>query len=124
MFGKTTNSLVRNVGWARRGVVSMSYAPLDAITVLALGVVALSIIGAIAELVLRFVHPTATPSGLTTLIVIVLFLGGIQLLCLSFLGFYIADMYTEVKRRPSYIVRDITNAPLEYIVQSPGARRD
>ncbi|SDI94195.1 dolichol-phosphate mannosyltransferase [Frankineae bacterium MT45] len=112
MFGTTTNSLLRNVGWARRGLVSMSYAPLDAITVLAMSVVVLSVIGAVAEVVLRIVRPSATPSGLTSLIIIVLFLGGVQLLCLSFIGFYIADIYTEVKRRPGYIVRDIANAPV------------
>lgn len=111
MFGRTTNSLLGNAAWARRGVVSLSYAPLDAITVLALSVVGLSLLGAVGQLVLRLVDPSSTPSGLTTLLVLVLFLGGVQLLCLSFLGFYIADIYAEVKRRPPYIVRDILNAP-------------
>lgn len=111
MFGRTTNSLVRNVGWARRGVVSLSYAPLDLITVLALSVVGFSLLGAVAQLVVRLARPESTPSGVTTLIVIVLFLGGVQLLCLSFIGFYIADMYTEVKRRPAYVVRSILNQP-------------
>ena len=36
MFGTTTNSLRKNLGWARRAIFSFSYAPLDLITVLAL----------------------------------------------------------------------------------------
>jgi dolichol-phosphate mannosyltransferase len=36
MFGRTTNSLLRNLGWARKAVFSFSYMPLDIITALAL----------------------------------------------------------------------------------------
>ncbi len=43
----------------------------------------------------------------TTLIVVVLFLGGIQLLCLSIIGSYLAHVYDEVKRRPAYIVESV-----------------
>ena len=39
MFGRTTNSFRKNLGWARRAIVSFSYAPLDIITGLALTVV-------------------------------------------------------------------------------------
>ena len=46
MFGRTTNSLRKNLGWARRAIVSFSYAPLDLITALALVVVGISSLGA------------------------------------------------------------------------------
>jgi len=49
MFGTTTNSLVRNLGWARRGIISFSYAPLDAIMWFALVIVGVSFIAAIAH---------------------------------------------------------------------------
>lgn len=44
--------------------------------------------------------------GFTTLIVVVLFLGGIQLLCIGILGEYIGRIFNETKRRPSYLVRE------------------
>ena len=47
------------------------------------------------------------------LFVFFLFLGGIQLLCLSIIGSYLAHIYDEVKRRPPYIVESILNPPQE-----------
>ncbi len=41
----------------------------------------------------------------------ILFLGGIQLLCLAIIGSYLAHIYDEVKRRPSYIVESTLNLP-------------
>jgi dolichol-phosphate mannosyltransferase len=106
-FGRSTNSFLRNVGWARRGIISFSYAPLDAITWLALATVTLSFLGAAVQIILRIVDPSAVSRGTTTVIVLILFVGGVQLLCLSILGSYLAHIYDEVKRRPSYIVESI-----------------
>ncbi|MDQ6775774.1 MAG: glycosyltransferase family 2 protein [Actinomycetota bacterium] len=111
MFGKTTNSLRKNVGWARRAIVSFSYVPLDLITLLAATVVAFSALALVIEVVVRIVDPSVAPKGLTTVIVVVLFIGGIQLLCLAIIGAYLAHMYEEVKGRPSFIVESILNRP-------------
>ena len=54
--------------------------------------------------------------GFTTLAVAVLFMGGIQLLCLGIIGEYIARAYRETKQRPIYIV--------ERMEQSPASRTD
>jgi dolichol-phosphate mannosyltransferase len=111
MFGVTTNNFRKNLGWARRAIVSFSYAPLDFITGLSLAVVALSALGLVAEVALKIVSPDAAPQGLTTVITLVLFIGGIQLLCLAIIGSYIAHMYEEVKGRPAYVVDSVLNAP-------------
>jgi glycosyltransferase involved in cell wall biosynthesis len=111
MFGTTTNNFRKNLGWARRAIVSFSYAPLDLITGLALMVVAASFISLVVQVVLHVVDPSAAPKGLTTLIVIVLFLGGIQLLCLAIIGTYLGHMYEEVKGRPAFVVESILNPP-------------
>ncbi len=81
--------------------------------VLALVVVGASFAALVAQVVLKLAVPTAAPKGITTLIVVVLFLGGIQLLCLSIIGSYLAHMYEEVKARPAYIVDEVLNAPQE-----------
>lgn len=111
MFGSTTNSLLRNLGWARKAVFSFSYIPLDFITLLAFVTVVLSLIGIIAQVVVRLFAPEVVPSGFSTLIVLILFIGGIQLLCLSIIGAYLAHIYDEVKRRPPFIVESILNNP-------------
>jgi dolichol-phosphate mannosyltransferase len=111
MFGTTTNSLRKNIGWARRAIVSFSYVPLDLITVLALAVVALSAVALVFEVGARVLDPSVAPKGLTTVIVVVLFIGGIQLLCMAIIGSYLAHMYEEIKGRPPFIVESILNHP-------------
>jgi dolichol-phosphate mannosyltransferase len=111
MFGVTTNSLLKNIGWARRAIISFSFAPLDLMMWLSLITVALSAIGLVAQLITRLVDPSLAPKGYTTLIVVILFVGGMQLLCTSIVASYLAHMYDETKRRPSAIVESILNAP-------------
>jgi dolichol-phosphate mannosyltransferase len=111
MFGVTTNNFRKNLGWARRAVVSFSYAPLDLITGLALFVVGGSMIGLVVQFLLRIIAPSSAPAGVTTLIMLILFLGGIQLLCLSIIGSYLAHVYDEVKKRPPFVVESMINPP-------------
>lgn len=110
-FGRSTNSLRKNLGWARKAIFSFSYIPIDIITVLALVTCAVALLLAVAVVVVRIADPSSVPSGFTTLIVITLFVGGIQLLCLSIIGSYLAHMYDEIKRRPAYIVESVLNPP-------------
>lgn len=119
MFGVTTNNLLKNIGWARKAILSFSYAPLEMITVLAFATVAMSFVAIAVQMGLRFYNPALAPPGFTTLIVLVLFLGGIQMLCLSIIGSYLAHIYYEVKRRPAFIVESILNHP----GRAPGADR-
>jgi polyisoprenyl-phosphate glycosyltransferase len=60
---------------------------------------------------LRLLAPQLVPSGFTTLIILILFIGGIQLMCLSIIGSYLAHIYDEVKRRPPFLVESILNPP-------------
>jgi len=111
MFGHTTNSLLKNLGWARKAVFSFSYVPLDFITWIGALTVVAALIGIVVQVVARFVAPDLAPRGLTTIIVLILFMGGVQLLCLSIIGSYLAHIYDEVKRRPPYVVESILNDP-------------
>jgi polyisoprenyl-phosphate glycosyltransferase len=111
MFGRTTNSLVKNLGWARQAIFSFSYAPLEMITILAIVTVGVSLLGIVFQVGLRLLAPQLVPSGFSTLIILILFIGGIQLMCLSIIGSYLAHIYDEVKRRPSFLVESILNPP-------------
>jgi len=111
MFGRTTNSFLRNIQWARQAILSFSYVPLDLITWLGLLTVAVAFLAIVVQIVVRLVDPRSVPSGFTTLIILILFLGGVQLICLSIIGSYLAHIYDEVKRRPPFIVESILNKP-------------
>jgi glycosyltransferase involved in cell wall biosynthesis len=111
LFGRSSNSFLANIGWARRAIVSFSYAPLDLIGWLALATTATSLVAATIEIMLKLVNPSAAPSGYATLIVVVLFVGGVQMICFSVIGSYLAHMYEEIKARPSYIVDRVLNPP-------------
>ncbi|MBV8084019.1 MAG: glycosyltransferase family 2 protein [Chloroflexi bacterium] len=111
MFGRTTNNWKSNLAWARKAIFSFSYAPLDLVVALAGLVVVASFLAGLSQIVFKLFVPSLTPNGFTTLIVIVLFLGGIQLLCLAIIGSYLEHIYDEVKRRPPFIVRSVLNKP-------------
>jgi len=111
MFGVTTNSVLRNLGWARKGILAFSYAPLDLIVWLALGTVGISFLAIVFQITTRLLYPESAPHGISTIIVLILFLGGIQLLCLAIIGSYLAHIYDEVKRRPPYLVESVVNDP-------------
>lgn len=120
MFGQSTNSLLRNIGWARKAIFSFSYVPLDFINVLAFIIVVVSLLAIVAQVFVRIFAPKLVPMGFTTLIVLMLFLGGIQLLSLSIIGSYLMHIYDEVKRRPPYVVESIWNPPAARTPDSRG----
>jgi glycosyltransferase involved in cell wall biosynthesis len=111
-FGESTNSLIKNLGWARRAILSFSYAPLDLIVWLALITVGGSLVAIIGDIAFRIADPSAAPKGVTTLLLVVTLFGSVQLLCISIVGSYQAHVYEEVKARPAYIVDDILNPPV------------
>jgi len=111
MFGETSNSMLNNFGWARRAIVSFSYVPLDLTFWLAFITTSFALLAGVVEIILALAVPNPSPPGFATLIVVVLFVGGIQLLCLSVFGSYLAHIYEEVKARPAYIVDEVINPP-------------
>jgi len=111
MFGRTTNSLLKNLGWARKAIFSFSYLPLSFINGISFTMVLISFLAAAIQLILRMFFPSLAPRGLATVIILVTLIGGIQLLCLSIIGSYVAHIYDETKRRPPYIVESYFNYP-------------
>jgi len=108
--GRSSNSVIDLFRWASTGLVSYSYAPLELISLLAGLVMALAAVAIVLYTVLYFIKP-GVPQGFQTLLVAVLFLGAVQLLCLSIISEYIAKIFEEVKGRPKYIVGAVTKAP-------------
>jgi dolichol-phosphate mannosyltransferase len=50
---------------------------------------------------------TPFPLGNPTIVILILFMGGVQLISVGVLGEYIARIYDEVKQRPKFIVEDV-----------------
>jgi polyisoprenyl-phosphate glycosyltransferase len=104
--GKPKQTLRRLIHYAMDGMFSFSYKPLRAATYLGFAVS-----GAAFALLLFYVvtfflwHKPIT--GFTTTIGSVLFLGGVQLICMGILGEYIGRVYEEVKQRPLYVVQEL-----------------
>ena len=107
MFGQTTNSLMKNLWWAQKAIFSFSYLPIELVTATAFVVMVLTFGLIVIQILVRIFWPELTPSGLTTLISLVLFLGGMQLFGLGIIGAYIAHIHEESKRRPPFIVERI-----------------
>lgn len=108
MFGKSTNNLVANVRWARKAIFSFSYVPLELISAGALIVSALAVLTMLGQIIDRIMRPQI-PWGISMLVVVILFLGAVQLLSLSFIAEYIGKIFEEVKQRPAYIVAKTIN---------------
>lgn len=103
--GAPKQTLRRLMRYALDGVFSFSYKPLRLMTYSGL---CTSIIGfgiACTFALKRLLGLETAQTGFTTLVTLVLFLGGVQLIAVGLLGEYIGRIYDEVKQRPLYIVR-------------------
>lgn len=103
MFGRTTNSFFKNIWWAKKAIFSFSMKPLHYIQALGLAIFAASMLLSLFYLVVYLVHPPTDARGITTIILLVLGLGGVQLFSLSILGDYLGKVLEESKARPRYI---------------------
>jgi glycosyltransferase involved in cell wall biosynthesis len=65
-----------------------------------------SILYAVVLVVRKFLNDIDVP-GYASIMVAILFLGGVQLISLGVIGEYLARIYIEVKGRPLYLVRDV-----------------
>ncbi|HTL08127.1 MAG TPA: glycosyltransferase family 2 protein, partial [Chitinophagaceae bacterium] len=106
MFGVTTNNWRKNLAWARKAIFSFSYVPLELLTYLGLILTLVSFIAIIVQVVLYF-SGVPVPHGITSIIVLILFFGGLNMLAVSVLGEYQGKILEEVKKRPKFIRRRI-----------------
>lgn len=95
---------------ALEGITSFSSLPLRLWFYVGVIVALISFVYAAFIIVLALVHGIDVP-GYASLLVVVLFLGGLQLLSLGLLGEYIGRIYTETKGRPLYILRSVQRGP-------------
>lgn len=103
--GETKWSFWGLVKYSIEGILSFSTAPLVLSVLLGLTFMFLAL-GGIAVLVARQLIYHNSAYGWTSMVCIILLLSGVQLFCLGIIGQYISKMYTEIKRRPHYIISE------------------
>lgn len=103
MFGVSTNNWTKNIWWAKKAIFSFSFAPLELMSYAGFALTGLSLLGIVWQILAKFIFFPDTPQGLSTIIVLVVFFGGLTILGISFLGEYITKIFEETKKRPKFI---------------------
>lgn len=94
--------LRKMLSFAWKGITSCSTAPLRLAGIMGFACMAIALCACMVALYKYAVGDTIP--GWTSLMIIILFLGSAQLFCLAVIGEYIAKIFTEVRRRPRYII--------------------
>lgn len=102
--GAPKQTLSKLIRYAADGMISFSYKPLRVATYVGLVTSCIAFLLGLWYFVTFFAFHKTAGGGFTTIILCVLFLGGVQLITVGILGEYIGRIYEEVKRRPLYVV--------------------
>lgn len=106
-FGETKYTLGKMIALAINGITSFSTVPLRLVTVLGFAVSVTTFVAALWVLIIKvFFYGHAVPGWASTMLPM-LFLGGVQLVCLGVIGEYIGKIYLEVKRRPRFFIESM-----------------
>lgn len=103
--GTTKYPLGKMLRFSLDAITSFSHVPLQLATSFGFVLAAISLLGIIIAIILRIF--TGAIVGQASTLILVLFLGGIQLIFLGIIGEYLGRIYDEVRSRPLYIVREV-----------------
>jgi len=103
MFGRSTNNLLKNIEWAKKGIFSFSDTPLTMLTSVGIVALALSTVAAVVTAGLKLLFPGIAAQGATTLQILILMFGSANLFAIGLVGEYVAKIMAEVKGRPRLI---------------------
>lgn len=104
-FGEPKQTFPRLAQYAMDAIFSFSFQPLRLMTLFGFVVSLAGFLLACWFVIRRLIGAEIAQTGFTTLVTLILFLGGIQLMAIGVLGEYLGRIYDEVKRRPLYIVK-------------------
>lgn len=103
--GRPTQTFIGLVRYALDGLFSFSYLPLRILTMSGVFVSGCGFALGLYFVLKRLLGVETASTGFTTLVTLVLFLGGIQLIGIGILGEYLGRIYDEAKQRPLYVVK-------------------
>lgn len=102
--GKSSYNLKKMVSLAFTGITAFSVKPLYLAAYLGFIFSLVSVIGYVGYVIYSFVSKTEI-SGWASLIMTIVFFGGVQLVILGIIGIYLGKIFKQVKERPNYIIR-------------------
>ncbi len=105
--GETKYPLKKMIVFAADGIMAFSLRPLRIATWLGILTSTGAFVAVILLVILRLTGAIAVVQGWTSLAILVLLTAGVQLVTMGILGEYIGRIYTEVRARPLYLVRDV-----------------
>ena len=103
--GTTKYPLRKMIHFSLDAITSFSHLPLELATSLGFLLAGISLLGIVIAIILRIF--TGAIVGQASTLILVLFLGGIQLIFLGIIGEYLGRIYDEVRARPLYIAREV-----------------
>jgi polyisoprenyl-phosphate glycosyltransferase len=103
--GTTKYPLRKMINFSLDAITSFSHVPLKLATSFGFALAGISLLGILIAVILRIF--TGAIVGQASTLILVLFLGGIQLIFLGIIGEYLGRIYDEVRARPLYIVREV-----------------
>jgi glycosyltransferase involved in cell wall biosynthesis len=103
--GTPAQTLRRLVRYGMDGLLSFSRLPLRLVTYAGLLIAGCGFATGLFFIARRLLGQEVAFTGFTTLVTLVLFLGGVQLIGIGVLGEYLGRIYEEVKQRPLYIIK-------------------
>jgi polyisoprenyl-phosphate glycosyltransferase len=106
-FGTSTNNLLKNIGWAKKGILSFSNTPLNVLTFVGFSALIVVLTLGLLQLTAKLIYPELAPKGITTLLLVIMFFGSINLFAFGLIGEYIAKIFEEVKSRPHFLRQSI-----------------
>ncbi|MGD9635298.1 MAG: glycosyltransferase family 2 protein [Pirellulales bacterium] len=101
--GQPKYDLVKLLRLASDGIVSFSTWPLRLATLTGFVALMATLMSTFYMLIASLLR-AELPQGVTVVVIVILFLAGVQLLCLGIIGEYVGRIHTEAKRRPPYVV--------------------
>lgn len=103
--GKSKYPLRKMLHFAVDGILSFSTKPLQIAIALGLFCASVSLVAILYVLALRL-FTSIWVEGWTAIMISILFIGGVQLICIGVLGEYVGRIYNEIKKRPLYVVQE------------------
>src|SRR5688572_10605383 len=113
-FGRSTHSFLKNVWWARKGIFSFTFLPIELLGYAALAM-ATSSFGALVYLLVDTLRHPDTSHGISAVIAMIVFVGSLNLLAVTIVGEYLIKIFEEVKRRPKFIRKAIRCGAEHYV---------
>lgn len=107
--GRSHETLWSSLWWARVIIVNFSFKPLEYISIIGLLITLFSFLFILFNFISYFIWGTVAQRGIPTIVILILFMGGVQILSISVIAEYLSRIFLEVKKRPRYIVEKTIN---------------